>query len=187
MSDIVPATPFARSYWVSPYRLLAGYYPGDVDAASRQRKLRALLSIGVRHFINLTSHADRDRLGRPFRGYESDLYELADSSKGPSYHHFPIVDGSVPSFASMTSLMTVLDDCLSDGTVTYLHCRGGIGRTGTVVSCFLLYHRVVELADVFDRLQELRQLDERHSLAAPETQEQRLFVAQWWAHQMEQR
>lgn len=58
-----PPTPFPRSYWVVPGKLLAGYYPGAKDPNEAKEKITALLNAGIRHFINLME-ADRD-LGTP--------------------------------------------------------------------------------------------------------------------------
>ena len=43
----------------------------------------------------------------------------------------------------MSFLVQILDDldqALADGHRVYLHCFGGIGRTGTVVGCYLVRH-----------------------------------------------
>jgi len=45
--------PFARSYWVVPGELLAGYYPGDLDTSKMEKKLKGLLRAGIRYVINL--------------------------------------------------------------------------------------------------------------------------------------
>jgi len=33
-----------------------------------------------------------------------------------------------------------IDAALAEGNVVYVHCYGGIGRTGTVVGCYLVRH-----------------------------------------------
>jgi hypothetical protein len=40
-------TPFPKSYWVIPGRLLAGAYPGAKDPAEAAGKLKALFDAGI--------------------------------------------------------------------------------------------------------------------------------------------
>ena len=35
-----PPVPFPQSYWVVPGKLLAGYYPGDLDTMKMEEKLK---------------------------------------------------------------------------------------------------------------------------------------------------
>ena len=58
--------------------------------------------------------------------------------------------------------------------------HGGIGRTGTVVCCWLLRHGHATKDNVFDVLAMLRKADtERAWLAAPENDTQKQFVLNW--------
>ena len=50
----------------------------------------------------------------------------------------PIEDLSVPTLADMERILGAIDDELAAGRAVYLHCWGGIGRTGTVVGCYLV-------------------------------------------------
>jgi hypothetical protein len=56
------------------------------------------------------------------------------------YRRCTIVDFGVPSPQEMTAILDVLDAALAAGRVVYLHCWGGVGRTGTVVGCYLVRH-----------------------------------------------
>jgi protein-tyrosine phosphatase len=38
----------------------------------------------------------------------------------------------------MTALLDAIDDALEAGRNIYVHCWGGIGRTGTTVGCYLV-------------------------------------------------
>lgn len=64
----------------------------------------------------------------------------------------------------------------------YIHCRGGIGRTGTTVGCFLKQYGNYENGD--DALQELNRLFQTsgrsmESSYSPETPDQIRFVKEW--------
>jgi protein tyrosine phosphatase len=54
-----------------------------------------------------------------------------------SFVHCPIVDCDVTDDATVLKLCRRLVDDVSKGDVIYLHCWGGHGRTGTVVSIML--------------------------------------------------
>ena len=40
----------------------------------------------------------------------------------------------------MKAILDAIDDALNDGETLYVHCYGGVGRTGTVVGCWLVRH-----------------------------------------------
>ena len=40
----------------------------------------------------------------------------------------------------MAEILDTLDAALAQGETVYVHCFGGIGRTGTVVGCWLVRH-----------------------------------------------
>ncbi len=63
---------------------------------------------------------------------------------------------------------------------SYVHCWGGVGRTGTVIGCWLLRHKLAEPAIALKVLMNLRQQDrDRWQRMSPETPEQQRSVKQW--------
>ena len=40
----------------------------------------------------------------------------------------------------MASILDAIDAALDGGKTVYVHCWGGVGRTGTVVGCWLVRH-----------------------------------------------
>jgi len=80
----------------------------------------------------------------------------------------------------MTAMLDAIDDSLAAGRATYVHCWGGVGRTGTVVACWLLRHAIATDANVLEVLASLRKQDRVHGhIQAPESRAQRQFVASW--------
>ena len=66
--------------------------------------------------------------------------------------------------------------------IAYVHCRGGIGRTGTTVGCFLKQYGNYD--DGEEALQELNRLFQTsgrsmESSYSPETTDQIRFVKEW--------
>ena len=74
-------------------------------------------------------------------------------------------------------ILDVIDAGLREGGV-YVHCYRGLGRTGTVVGCWLVRHGLDE-GDALARVAELRrELSDAH-LPSPQTREQRHVVRKW--------
>ncbi|KAG1730399.1 protein-tyrosine phosphatase-like protein [Suillus paluster] len=57
-----------------------------------------------------------------------------------TYHQFPIPDRSLPHKPTyfMRLVLDVLRENAEQGRVCAVHCRGGIGRTGLVIGCWLV-------------------------------------------------
>jgi protein-tyrosine phosphatase len=78
------------------------------------------------------------------------------------------------------SILDAIDLSLAGDRLVYLHCFGGVGRTGTAVCCWMLRHGLAEPHNVIEMLQKLRQADQQtKGRTAPENNEQIKFVEEW--------
>ena len=160
--------PIEMCYWVVPGKLLAGEYPRNIDEESSVQKMSALKDAGVSAFIDLTE---------PDEG----LKPYTNLLEEQTHERFPIRDLGVPESEQITDdILDAIDSHLEAGHVVYVHCWGGVGRTGTVVGCWLSRHYESGQA-ALDRLRGLWQSNpkSRMKLRSPETYAQECYVREW--------
>ncbi len=173
MDNTLDRRPIANCYWVVPGRFLAGEYPGALDGVDARQKVRRFLEAGVTFFLDLTTEDE-------WIPYEPCLREEA-ARRGVSVEHrrMPIRDLSVPPPAEMVNILNTIDRAIVSGHTVYLHCWGGIGRTGTVVGCYLTRHGH-HGQSALDELTRLWKVMEKSAWRiSPETDEQKEFVRNW--------
>lgn len=166
--------PIKNSYWVREGKLAAGEYPGAMDPVTTRTKLSALLDAGIRLFLDLTEQHE-------LVPYEPVLRQLAaEHGIDITYRRMPIPDVSVPSIEQMRRIQKVIAEALAADIPVYVHCWGGVGRTGTVVGCYLVETGMTG-KEALARLAELWQTMEKRyrKPRTPETWEQEEFVRQW--------
>ncbi|MCG3210206.1 MAG: hypothetical protein FOGNACKC_03837 [Anaerolineae bacterium] len=169
-----PPRPNDNCYWVIPGQLLAGEYPGYATDPGTRLKLNRFLALGVNSFIDLTE-------AHELHPYEP-LLRLEAAARGIAvdYRRMSIVDQQVPAAAHMTAVLDTIDAAIAAGKTVYVHCWGGIGRTGTVVGCYLVRHRnsgdeaLREIARLWANMEKSWRAGR-----SPETDEQHDFVRRW--------
>ena len=167
------------SFWVDEGVLLAGPYPGAIDRAEAAAKLEAFLDVGITTFLDLTQAGEPSPKDGPLQPYDDLLSEIA-ARRGITVRHIrmPIRDVSIPTAEAMEAILAFISATLAEREPVYVHCCGGIGRTGTVVGC-LGIENGVPAESVLDELAALRAGTQRSPERSPETEEQRQFVREW--------
>ncbi len=168
------ARPIPESYWVLPGRFLAGEYPGKYEDERTRRRLDAFLEAGFEAFIDLTQ-PDELPPYLPLLQEQARVYE-----RQIAYQRHPIDDFSVPKPAEMILTLNAIDAALSAGRKVYLHCFGGVGRTGTAVGCYLVRHGKSG-REALDQLNAWWQEVPKHRLhpRSPELDPQVQFILDW--------
>ena len=91
-------------------------------------------------------------------------------------------DHEVDSVEEMRRLLDTLEAALAAGRHVYVHCWGGVGRTGMVIGCHLV-HRGLEGQQALERMAELWQEvseDKRRRFpGSPHTWQQLDYVRNW--------
>lgn len=155
--------PHKNSYCVVADKIYAGEYARDLD--NPQVKVNQLVDFGITHFIDLTEEGELEP-------YQQLLPE------GVTYRRFPIKDCSVPkNYESVAKLMEYVADVIKKKNAkVYIHCWGGVGRTGLIVGCLYEYfgEKFEEaLAHLRKSFQDCPKSKFRHT---PETQQQVDFI-----------
>lgn len=131
--------------------IFGGQYPLSITdygiGGTQAKSFDELLGVGV--FIDLTKEV--------LKPYEC-VYRRNDWT-GLRFH-FPVTDDFPPDCAATFAALVDLAKASADaGKIVYVHCRGGIGRTGTFASLFLMRHAGMTPGKAFNALARLREPD----------------------------
>lgn len=188
------AVPCDRSYWVVDGLLLAGAYPTEAPervavpsegppyrygwrSPKVHPRLDAIVGCGVRTFVNLIEANEQRFDGSKFLDYRRYVAKRAGHC---NFLQFPIKDNHIPDRRKMHQIIDALDSSIDAGLPVYVHCWGGIGRTATVVGCWMRQRSLATKVDVFVIIDRLRKQDVlRCNVAAPATLTQRDFVEEF--------
>ena len=162
--------PLHQSYEVWGNGIIyAGEYPGDKNGELAKHKIERMHHFGIRHFIDLTEEGEL----RPYN-------HLLPSDT--TYTRFPIVDCGVPkSVESVQRLLLRIEELKKMDGYVYVHCWGGVGRTGTIIACYLSQNwKEVDLNHTLEVLRRnFSKMPKSAYRKTPETKDQIDFISQF--------
>lgn len=103
--------------WVMPRRLAASAQPESVE------HIAFLSESGVTSIVPLT---------------ETPLPQQMLGPDAPKAYHYAVRDYGVPSPAQASEIVTLIKSLLERGEAVLVHCGAGMGRTGTILACYLV-------------------------------------------------
>ena len=168
---VFPVKPICNSYKVME-GVYAGEYPREYEDKKSADKIKQFKRFGITHFIDLTE--------------EGELRPYAQMLGSQMQHlRFPIQDVSVPSsLESVKELIEKIEDILKEDSRNrvYIHCWGGVGRTGTIVGCLLSRQHNYDYKETMNALMNaFSDCPKSAYRETPETKEQRDFIARYAA------
>nr|AIF17616.1 dual specificity protein phosphatase [uncultured marine thaumarchaeote KM3_78_D03] len=93
-----------------------------------------------------------------------------DWTAGMNYLHVLSDDMGVPSFDDLKSSVDYIDKKIQNKEPVMVHCLAGLGRTGTILACYLIKY---EKMSAIDAIQHVR--EKRHGSIQSFVQEEMIF------------
>lgn len=146
-------------------------YPGSPSREGTEMKVRDALDFGITHFIDLTEEGELE----PYS-------YLLPQDGSVSHERFPVKDQKTPSSVEdVLRLMKRIREIVANpGNKIYLHCWGGVGRTGTISACWLAYSRGLDAESSLSLLREYwKSCRKSEWREIPENASQERFVAKF--------
>lgn len=140
--------------------------PWERDLELDLDRLRALYKVDL--LVSLIEDHELDKLGIKD-------YPVQANRRGIAVYRSPVVDLNAPSLDQAAHLVGVCLSMASAGRTVVIHCRGGLGRAGTVGACVL----VVLGRSAKEAIAETRAVRK----GAIETQVQEAFIKEFAAKQ----
>ena len=170
--------PSGYSYRIGE-RIWAGEYPvWEWNPNMQVRQLRLYTDFGITDFLDLTEEGEMPP-------YEALL---------PSHLHrysFPIPNCGVPrDVYAVDRILDRMEGVLHSHPERrlYIHCHGGVGRTGMIAACWFVHSEGLSANEAIDAMRLRYRTHARSSwMSAPETEAQVAFVEAYAAYRGTQR
>ena len=162
--------PIEYSYQVSR-NVFAGEHPlFDIYKSSIKGNIPTLLKFGITVFLDLTQSYEVPEYASFL---PSDVQRIS----------FPIRNCDVPSSVeSVMDLFRRLEQLMHEQprAKLYIHCHGGVGRTGIIVACYYIYFEHLSFEEALDKMgRQYAQSPRSKFMNAPETKRQIEYVKEF--------
>ena len=142
-------------YWILPEKLGGMQRPGLMTDLNDDLKI--MKQLGVNVLVTLQQ-----------KTIDIDILKTFDID----WLHFPIVDMGVPTLEEMHGFILKIQPLVKIGKSFVYHCKAGMGRTGTLLACHLLW---LEGISAIQAIEKIRHINYKYI----QTDEQMEFVSQF--------
>eukprot|EP00892_Ulva_mutabilis_P007452 jgi/Ulvmu1/5079/UM021_0096.1 len=171
-----PAIPGLHSSWITPDVLaMARPWQANLKAVAPHMK-----QVGITMVLNCQETGEHAGCGPGILRHTGFSYDPETLQQhNISYYHVAWPDMQVPALPHMLRIVQLMHTAVqSDGRKVAVHCHAGLGRTGLVIACYMVFSLGVLAAHA---ILEVRS----HRKGALQTREQELFVVvfeKWVQH-----
>ncbi len=162
--------PIEFSYQVSE-NIYAGEHPlYKKHTSNTSIRLTQFIEFGITDFWDLTTNGES-------KEYEKMLPEHIHK------HSFPIKNFDIPENTQMLiDAFSRLKSYFKKNPTAklYIHCNGGVGRTGTIVACYYIYFEHLSFAEALQKMRkQYSQSPRSEYMNAPESNTQINFIKEF--------
>ena len=135
--------------WIIKRKLAASSIPTSIEDIEfvRKENINAIVCLVEENELEIMD--DNYNVG-------IEAYKRLLSKRNIELLHAPIKDFSVPTLEQLEYVINWIETKIKENKSVMVHCRGGLGRTGTVVDAFLMYENGYTAEEAIKYIRSLR-------------------------------